>query len=423
MKRIVASVGLVALGASSLSTASAQVLSGPDGSKPWSVSGTLRGFYDDNINTVSKDVDLGEYHRASSGFEVKPGAKYSLDMEQTKLDLGYSYSYKYFDNKHIGQDGRDSQSHSFDGSLLHSFNEQWKVTAEDSFVVGQEPDTLAIGSSPTTTYYVRGDNYRNYGAAALSGQLTPTFGTELGYDNTYYHYEDTSANGVGIRLNRMEHQIHLDGRVALQPETTGVLGFSFRQIGYDSDKEIFTGVMADARDSRIYRPYAGLEHTFTPQLTGSVRVGGEYSDYYNDAGSGAKNDWSPYAAINGRYNFAPQSYFELGFTHTRGATDQLGLTATSYTVDQQYSTLYGKLSYGFTPKLVGNVTASYQDSSFKGGSVNGRGEQLFSLGLDLQYRFNQYLSAEVGYNYDNLSSDLSRAYDRNRVYIGLTASY
>jgi len=46
------------------------------------------------------------------------------------------------------------------------------------------------------------------------------------------------------------------------------------------------------------------------------------------------------------------------------------------------------------------------------------------LGLNLEYRFNPHLSAEAGYNYDRLDSDLqTRGFDRNRVYIGVKASY
>jgi hypothetical protein len=44
----------------------------------------------------------------------------------------------------------------------------------------------------------------------------------------------------------------------------------------------------------------------------------------------------------------------------------------------------------------------------------------------LNYQFNPYFSAEVGYDYDNVWASGSLAYqnyDRNRVYIGVTASY
>lgn len=51
MKRIVASVSLVAVGATALQ---ADLLPGltTESGKPWTVSATLRGFYDDNINTI-----------------------------------------------------------------------------------------------------------------------------------------------------------------------------------------------------------------------------------------------------------------------------------------------------------------------------------------------------------------------------------
>ena len=54
MKRIVASIGLVAVGASGIQAALLPALTKESG-KPWSVSATLRGFYDDNFNTVLKE--------------------------------------------------------------------------------------------------------------------------------------------------------------------------------------------------------------------------------------------------------------------------------------------------------------------------------------------------------------------------------
>jgi hypothetical protein len=45
-------------------------------------------------------------------------------------------------------------------------------------------------------------------------------------------------------------------------------------------------------------------------------------------------------------------------------------------------------------------------------------------GLMLEYSFTPNWSAHVGYNFDLLESDLKgRDYDRNRVYIGVRASY
>jgi predicted porin len=72
--------------------------------------------------------------------------------------------------------------------------------------------------------------------------------------------------------------------------------------------------------------------------------------------------------------------------------------------------------------------ALYQYSSLRGGMYDGDSEQLFVAGVSVNYAISTSLSAELGYNYDNLSSDLNtaldlRSFDRNRVYVGLRAAF
>jgi len=74
--------------------------------------------------------------------------------------------------------------------------------------------------------------------------------------------------------------------------------------------------------------------------------------------------------------------------------------------------------------IYGYLTGQYQHSTFKGGALDDKSYDYYLLGLNLQYRFTQNLSAEVGYNYDKLMQEEQvPGYDRNRVYIGVTASY
>ncbi|MGB9601179.1 MAG: hypothetical protein ACPMAG_00135, partial [Limisphaerales bacterium] len=51
--------------------------------KPWSVSATVRGFYDDNYLT-RHSKPMGK--RDSWGFEISPEAKVSIQREMTTLD-------------------------------------------------------------------------------------------------------------------------------------------------------------------------------------------------------------------------------------------------------------------------------------------------------------------------------------------------
>src|SRR2546423_14208660 len=99
MKKIVASVGLVALGASAVHAASPSPFN-TDAAKPWSISATLRGFYDDNFQTLPNDAVLAPgQHRDTFGFEVSPSATLNWQLEQTTIGLSYVYALKYYENR------------------------------------------------------------------------------------------------------------------------------------------------------------------------------------------------------------------------------------------------------------------------------------------------------------------------------------
>ena len=106
MKRLIASAGLVAIGASGLQAANTGGLSDAQVSKPWSVSATLRGFYDDNYATLPKSSPL---KKDSYGLEFKPsGSVHFLPTDQTFIALSYVYSLKYYFDR---PDSSTDQSH------------------------------------------------------------------------------------------------------------------------------------------------------------------------------------------------------------------------------------------------------------------------------------------------------------------------
>jgi hypothetical protein len=65
-------------------------------------------------------------------------------------------------------------------------------------------------------------------------------------------------------------------------------------------------------------------------------------------------------------------------------------------------------------------------SNFENGANDGETEELFLVGVNFEYHFNRHFSAEAGYNYDQLNSNLKggdRSYERNRFYVGVKATY
>ena len=75
MKKFIASAGLVAVGATGLHAAYAPGLSPLETSKPWSISATVRGFYDDNYATAPSSF-TGK--KDSYGIELSPSAAINI---------------------------------------------------------------------------------------------------------------------------------------------------------------------------------------------------------------------------------------------------------------------------------------------------------------------------------------------------------
>ena len=444
MNKLVASVGLAALGVAS---AQAQVAGlTPNMTKPWSVSATLRGFYDDNFNTAPKD---SPDRRDVFGVEISPSLGWQWAGPQTHVTVGYVYGFKWYDHTPEDQNHPYDQTHSLNLALEHAFSERQQLVLGDSFVIGQEPDFLRAGNSMATFQRISGNNKRNYGSVAFKEQFTRLFGIEVGYNNAWYDYAahnlgqdglltDGGSASPAALLNRLEHTVHLDTRWVLQPETVGVFGYQFRWADYTANEQIaFVVPSADFVDGRVFSDnrnyrehyaYIGADHTFCPELTASARVGARFIDFYNDP-SGNGNGWGPYALLNLTWTYAPGSTFELGLSQDISSTDIGGAsiqstTATSFTSSQSATVVYGSIDHRITAKLRGRLLGQSQNSYFRGGTVSGESEQYYLLGLNLNYQFTQHLSGEFGYNYDNLASQVpGRTFDRNRVYIGVTAGY
>jgi Putative beta-barrel porin 2 len=457
MKKAIASAGLLALGAATAQTSLAQTSATGTPQKPWSISGTLRGFYDDNINT-SPD---GPGKQGSIGYEVIPQAQLNLSSGPTVFSASYIYSLTYYEAR---DNGKADQSHDFELSLKHNLNERYSFELRNSFVIAQEPEVLTPGGAVATPLRSNGDNLRNTASAVFHAQLTRLFGVVLAYNNTIYSYDENANNTVtpgqpsrSALLDRMENTFTLDTTWLIDPRTTGVIGYRFEATDYTSNESVqndpvsppvppypYGGpnyVPADSRNVYTHYFYVGADHSFRSDLAGSARVGFQYFDYYNNgsivasaAGTNfvkaATTSLSPYVDLSIQYAYSAGGSVSAGFTYSHNPTDQAasaGNQGAGVTLDQESATLYGSASQKLaflSPRLTGSVTGQFQSSTFHGGPSDGETDNFFTLGLNLSYQFTHLISGEIGYNYDNLNSDIGgRSYDRNRVYLGVTAAY
>ena len=139
---------------------------------------------------------------------------------------------------------------------------------------------------------------------------------------------------------------------------------------------------------------------------------------------------SPYVDLSVNYAYGDGGALAFGFHQGHNQTDVAASANdpnAGVTVDEESSTVYltaTQKSTPITPRLSGSASLQYQYSVFNGGPSNDETDNFYMLGLGLAYQFNTHLSAETGYNFDLLSSDLAgRNYSRNQVFVGVKAFY
>ncbi len=425
MKTYAASVGLLAFGTSFLGAVENAALNSQQTTKPWSVSASLRGFYDSNINSAPSGSA-----QESSGFQISPSINYGFVGERTSVNFGYFLAANWYDNPVSTWSGPWELTQTIQAALSHTFNPRINVLVQDSFVIGQEPDVLQVANTPlATSQTINGDNIRNYASADLNLQVTSLLGFQFGYGNSLYNYDDSGPGSNSALLDRMENAFHLDSRWTLQPQTIGIVGYRYNNVNYTGDEVIGfsvpTGfIKSDNRNSNGNTIYGGVEHTFTPDIAGKLTMGAQFNSFYNDSAASTKT--TPYVQGSLTYMYRATSSIQAGVSLMQSPIDTVATTSTgSYVLNAESLVIYGSWVHEILPKLYSNVNGAFQQSKYNGGSVNGDSSFYYRVGASLAYEFTKYLSANVGYNWDQSDApdQLNQSYNRNRVYIGLTAAY
>src|SRR5450759_1861806 len=183
MKKIITSASLAALSVVSLQAANTTGLTATEQAKPWSVSLSLRGFYDDNYATINAHRSDGVRPDDSFGVDVSPSFSLNFPMDQTLFSAGYTYGVKYYEGRGVDASGHRNpidQSHLAYAKLIHDFTEDYKLDVSDTFVVAQEAELLTqckqAGVPLTNLMRASGNNIHNIGAINLNGQVTRQLG-------------------------------------------------------------------------------------------------------------------------------------------------------------------------------------------------------------------------------------------------------
>jgi hypothetical protein len=440
MNKITTTAGIVALGAASIQAAVyAPATGSQEATKPWSISASLRGFYDDNYSTSPKWLE-----RDSLGFEVAPSASLNLIRDQTALGLSYAYSMRWYEDRDDAGMSSADHTHQVNGKLSHAFTPRFKLDLSDSFVYAQEPTLIETDGVRSAFLRGDGDVMRNHALGSFSAGITENLTAVLGYGNEWYDYEDDGFNSRSAVLDRMEHLASINLRAVVLPKTVLVGGYQYEIVDYSSSDSIgdpFNPALrfnAEERNSTSHYFYGGVDQALTPTLNASLRAGAQLTEY-DDLNrilllnpSLDDSRWSPYVDANATWLYTPGSYAQLGVRHQRAQTD-VGFVSTgalfSPNLDAESTSVYGSVSHRIGA-FIASAIASYQMSTYDVERGDEFQDDYFMAGVNLVYEINRFLALEAGYNFDDLSSDLDedsarefRSFSRNRVYVGVRGTY
>jgi hypothetical protein len=367
---------------------------------PFKVSATVGSGYDDNVAT-SNAFKQGS---AFTNGNIDISYDFGDPRVQLSLDIGVGGTY-YWDSVAVpGVSVNNYDINTFGKfSLTYKASPRLTLSMADYLAYQTEPDfTISQGQNR------RGENYFFTQDKFTANYLwSPRFATATSYTLGALHYDDSN---VGFFSDRWENTFGNEFRFLLAPSTTLVAEYRFQIITYEHV----------SRDSNTHFVLGGFDHSFDPRLNVSFRGGAEFRDYQ---GQGGGSRTSPY--FEGTLNYM------AGKQTTVTWTSRYAIEEPDVLLSQSRETFRTGLSvkHDLTARISGTLGVYYTHDDYQ--SVNQPGvfspaftEQSVDLAVTLRYAITRYLGVQVGYNFTDVSSDISiREYTRNRVWGAINATF
>jgi len=365
--------------------------------------------YDDNPTPLLGNDDESAY---GQGYV---GVAFLTNTPQTTLNFGAQVGViHYFDNLDVL--GVDVDDTSFTASLYlnwtNRISERLRFVSRNHLAYELEPDySTGFQSQRQTGNYFRWstDNAIGY---RWSDRLATYTGIRL--DGLSY---DEFSNG-----DRTSWTLYNDFRYQLS-ETT-VATFTYRYSETEGD-----GAVSDSENQYVL---LGIEHRFSPQTTGVLRAGVQIRDV-----DGGDSSSSPYleASLKTQVNeqFKLRAYARYGiedYSRSLRNFDQPGFPFAVYSNTETLRIGFNA-DYAISPDLsltggVNYAMLSYEDliAAFSQvGSAGSVDEDLINAYIGFNLRLTDNIMLNGRYNYEDLSSDAGRDYDRNRFSLGVSTQF
>jgi hypothetical protein len=382
-----------------------------DPTRNWSVGMLNTVGFNDNINTTRKDKESSLTLATSPTVEIR-----ITPSEETTANLKYTYNFTHYDQKLNGGDNTE-ESHGVDLSLTRSINPRLRLSLADVFRMAVEPEeaTGAIGGGTTPNQRRAGNYIYNTVSGSADYQLAPRWNLTVAQSWTRWQY-DVAAEAE--RNDRDSFDTTLTASYTAGPRTFVAANYRYSTTSY-----LQSSTTNEVRDTDSHALYLSVTHRFQPQLVLQASAGAQMAGL----GAGTSSSelvLSPYVTVYGSYNFLPESTVALGFNYF------ITLTEVSSYRSAETASVFLNLRHHFTRKLNAAAELSYNLSTYGNPNPNTPvfyetlNEDSYRASLSVNFDFTTWSSLYFGYVFEGISSSLTgRAYDRNRVSLGVRLTY
>jgi hypothetical protein len=366
----------------------------------------LSAVYDDNVSPGFGDQD------SSFGLNPYVGLSFVNISPQTTWDVYARLGLIYYFDTPGGMDDVNSQSR-VGVNLTHRFSERLRFSSRNFVSYELEPDyAYGYASSRQTGEYFFWNSDNSVGF-----RWTERLATYTGVRLTGTTYEDSDNN------DRFTWEAYNQFRYQLTPQTVLTLDYRYGQTSYEG------GFGSDTTNQYLL---GGVEHRFSPNTIGILRVGAQFRDIDDDDDSYT----SPYLefALNSQVNsqlrirsFARygiedyntiQSFNGVVVNFEDSKTLRFGISG-DYSISPTLS-VFGGIDYIPTNYDGGQVVSSPNT----GASFGDQDEDILNAYIGVSMKFTEYLTGTASYNYTNSNSDIDGLdYDRNRFSLGVSAEF
>ena len=366
--------------------------------------------------TYTVGVNIGYDDNPTPGYGVEDssmygqayvGAAFLSTTPTTTTSFGVQLGViHYFDN--LDLPGLDVDDTSFTAALYlnwtNRISERLRIVSKNSLAYELEPDYSAGFQSSRQV----GNYFRWFTDNAVGYRWTERLATYTGFTLNGIAYDDVSGS------DRFTWSLYHDFRYQLSEQTIGTLNYRYSDVSGD-------GSVTDSTNHFIT---VGLEHRFSPRAVGVIRGGVQIRDVDN-----GESSTSPFfeGTLNvkmteqfsvkayGRYGIEDYIRSVGGWTYSDNESLRLGVSG-EYMVSQSLSLNAG----------VNYITAGYEDlltGPQAPGAPSSLDEELFNAYVGFVYGVTDNIDLNGRYNFEDLSSDAGRDYERNRFSLGVSARF